>query len=113
VRNFGRMFERRVVFSIGVTYQTPREKLKAIPAILRAAVEAQEKTRFDRSHFKDFGDYSLNFETVYYVLAPDYALYMDVQQAINLRIHEEFEREGIEFAYPTQVVHVVGSGGNG
>ena len=113
VRNYGRMFERRVVFSIGVTYQTPREKLKAIPGILRAAVEAQEKTRFDRSHFKDFGDYSLNFETVYYVLAPDYGIYMDVQQAINLRVHEEFEREGIEFAYPTQVVHVVGSGGDG
>jgi small-conductance mechanosensitive channel len=113
VRNFGRMFERRVVFSIGVTYQTPREKLKAIPGILRAAVEAQEKTRFDRSHFKDFGDYSLNFETVYYVLAPDYGIYMDIQQAINLRVHEEFEREGIEFAYPTQVVHVVGSGENG
>jgi small-conductance mechanosensitive channel len=113
LRNYGRMFERRVAFPVGVTYQTPREKLKAIPAILRAAVEAQEKTRFDRSHFKECGDYSLNFETVYYVLGPEYNLYMDTQQGINLRIHEEFEREGIEFAYPTQVVHVVGSGANG
>jgi small-conductance mechanosensitive channel len=109
LRNFGRMFERRVAFSIGVTYQTPREKLTKIPEILRAAIEEQENARFDRSHFKEYGSFSLNFETVYYVLAPDYNIYMDIQQAINLRLHEEFEREGIEFAYPTQVVHVAGA----
>jgi small-conductance mechanosensitive channel len=106
VRNFGRMFERRIVFPVGVTYQTPRAQLRAIPGILREAVEAQEQTRFDRSHFKDFGDFSLNFETVYYVTVPDYTTYMDIQQAINLRIHERFEEEGIEFAYPTQTLFV-------
>jgi small-conductance mechanosensitive channel len=104
VRNFGRMLERRIVFPVGVTYQTPRTKLREIPAILREAVEAQERTRFDRSHFKNFGDFSLNFETVYYVTVPDFHTYMDVQQAINLRIHERFEEEGIEFAYPTQTL---------
>ncbi|MEJ2722964.1 MAG: mechanosensitive ion channel family protein, partial [bacterium] len=95
LRNYGRMYERRVVFGIGVTYQTSRELLKKIPGIIRAAVEEQENTRFDRSHFKEYGDFSLNFETVYYVLVPDYNKYMDVQQAINFKIHEEFEREGI------------------
>jgi small-conductance mechanosensitive channel len=107
IRNYGRMFERRVVFNLGVTYQTPREKLIKIPAIIREAVEEQEKTRFDRSHFKAYGDFSLNFETVYYVLVPDYNIYMDIQQAINLRIHERFEKESIEFAYPTQTLHLV------
>ena len=106
IRNYGRMFERRVVFALGVTYQTPREKLTRIPGIIREAVEAQDKVRFDRSHFKSYGDFSLDFETVYYVLAPDYNLYMDIQQAINLRIHERFEQEGIEFAYPTQTLFV-------
>lgn len=104
LRNYGRMYERRVAFTIGVTYQTPREKLKEIPGILRAAIEAQEHTRFDRAHFASYGDFSLNFETVYYVLGPDYNLYMDIQQAINLVIHEQFEKEGIEFAYPTQTL---------
>jgi small-conductance mechanosensitive channel len=107
IRNYGRMFERRVVFSIGVTYQTPREKLRLIPEILTAAVEAQEQVRFDRAHFKAYGDFSLNFETVYYVLVPDYSAYMDIQQSINLIIHERFEEEGIEFAYPTQTLFVV------
>lgn len=106
VRNYGRMMERRVVFTLGVTYQTPREKLKTIPAIIREAIEAQDKTRFDRSHFFKYGDFSLDFESVYYVLSPDYNVYMDRQQAINLRIHERFEAEGIEFAYPTQTLFV-------
>lgn len=104
IRNYGRMFERRVAFNIGVTYQTPRDQLIKIPTIIREAVEAQQSTRFDRSHFKEYGDFSLNFETVYYVLGPDYNIYMDIQQAINLRIHERFEEEGIEFAYPTQTL---------
>jgi small-conductance mechanosensitive channel len=106
IRNFGRMYERRVVFKIGVTYQTPREKLTRIPTIVREAIERQAKTRFDRSHFFEYGDFSLNFESVYYVLGPDYNEYMDIQQAINLYIHEQFEKEGIEFAYPTQTLFI-------
>jgi len=102
LRNYGRMFERRVVFSIGVTYETPREKLKLIPIIIRECIEAQDKIRFDRSHFSKYGDYALLFETVYYVLSPDYNIYMDIQQAIYFAIHERFEQECIEFAYPTQ-----------
>jgi small-conductance mechanosensitive channel len=104
IRNFKRMYQRRVVFSIGVTYQTPRAQLERIPAIIRAAVERQENARFDRAHFATYGDFSLNFETVYHVLGPDYSEYMDIQQAINFEIHREFEVAGIEFAYPTQTI---------
>ncbi|MGD2117403.1 MAG: mechanosensitive ion channel family protein [Chromatiales bacterium] len=104
IRNYGRMYERRVAFNIGVTYQTTRDQLTRIPGIIREAIEAQENTRFDRSHFKEYGNFSINFETVYYVLGPDYNIYMDIQQAINLHIHERFEAEGIEFAYPTQTL---------
>lgn len=108
IRNYGRMFERRIVFSIGVTYQTPLETLRRIPVIIREAIEAQDKVRFDRSHFQKYGDFALIFESVYYVLDPDYAVYMDIQQAINLRIFEQFRHEGIEFAYPTQTLYVEG-----
>ena len=106
IRNYGRLFERRALFGIGVTYDTPREKLIEIPKIIREAIESQENTRFDRSHFKDFGDFSLNFETAYYVIKPAFSAYMDVQQAINLRIHERFEEEGIEFAFPSQTIYL-------
>lgn len=106
IRNYGRMFERRVVFNIGVTYQTPREKLKLITEIIRKAIETKNKTRFDRCHFMKYGDYALMFETVFYVLSPDYNIYMDIQQAIYFEIHERFEQEQIEFAYPTQKLFV-------
>jgi small-conductance mechanosensitive channel len=104
IRNYKKMYERRVVFSIGVTYQTPREKLAAIPKMIREIIEQQQHTRFDRAHFKEFGDFSLNFETVYYVQDPTYNVYMDIQQAINLTLFQRFEQEGIEFAYPTQTL---------
>jgi len=113
VRNYGRMRERRILFSIGVIYQTPKAKLETIPTILREAVEASERTRFDRAHFKGFGPSSLDFEIVYYMLVPDYGAYMDVQQAINFRIFERFSAEGIEFAYPTQTVFVAREGSTG
>jgi len=104
IRNYGRMFERRVVFVIGVTYETPRDKLEKIPGILRSAVEQQNDTRFDRAHFKAYGDFALQFEIVYYVLLADYNRYMDIQQAINFYILEQFEQQAIEFAYPTRTL---------
>jgi small-conductance mechanosensitive channel len=106
IRNFGRMFQRRVLFTLGVTYQTSAEQLRRISEIIREAITAQQNVRFDRAHFQSYGDFALVFEAVYYVLSPDYNKYMDTQQAINLRIFEEFEREGIEFAYPTQTLYV-------
>lgn len=105
IRNYGRMKERRQVFSIGVTYETPRAKLEKIPGLIKGIIEAQKNVRFDRSHFATFGDFSLNFETVYFILSADYNQYMDIQQAINLALVKAFEKEGISFAYPTQVIY--------
>lgn len=106
VRNYKRMSERRVTFTLGVTYETLLEKLAAIPAMIRETIQAQQQARFDRAHFREYGDFALKFEVVYYVLTPDYTTYMDVQQAINLEIYHRFKEAGIEFAYPTQTVYV-------
>lgn len=106
IRNYKRMAQRRVVFPIGVAYGTPREKVELIPQIIRAAVEEQSTARFDRSHLKGYGDSSIDFETVYYVLSPDYNVYMDIQQAINLVIMRRFEDEGIRFAHPVRVMRL-------
>jgi len=110
IRNYGRMYERRVVFRIGVTYETPRAKLKSIPGIIREVIEGRDNARFDRSHFMEYADYSLNFETVYYVLSPDYNVYMDIQQDIYFQLHERLEQEEIEFAYPTQKLFLASRG---
>ena len=87
-----------------VLYETPVEKLERIPGLLRDAITSAPLTRFDRAHFKKYGDFSLDFEIVYFVLNPDYNVYMDIQQKINLAILRRFQAEGIAFAYPTREV---------
>ena len=106
IRNYGQMVERRIVFSVGVTYQTSPETLERIPAMIEEIIVAQESARFDRSHFKQYGAFSLDFETVYYVESSDYRLYMDIQQAVNLELFRRFNAAGIEFAYPTPTLFV-------
>lgn len=106
IRNFKRMFERRIVFSFGVVYQTSHDQLARIPGMVRSIIEEQDDTRFDRAHFARYGDSALEFEVVYYVVKPDYNIYMDIQQAINLGLYRRFEEEGLEFAYPTRTLYV-------
>ena len=104
VRNYKRMEKRRVVFKLGVTYQTSLQQLKEIPLIITGIIKNINDTAFDRAHFSSYGDFSLIFEVVYYVIGSDYNKYMNIQQEINLEIMEEFEKRRIEFAYPTQTI---------
>jgi len=107
IRNFKKMNRRRISFTFGVTYDTPLKKLKKIPDIIKNIIDPKKLEyvyKLDRVHFTEFGEFSLNFEVVYYMNTKDYAKYMDTQQEINFRIMEAFEKEGIEFAYPTQTI---------
>jgi small-conductance mechanosensitive channel len=108
VHNYGRMEERRIAFSFGVVYQTSAAELSDIPALVREIIEARIGARFDRAHFKEFGDSGLLFEVVYYVKSPDYRVYMDVQQEINLELFRRLEERKIDFAYPTRTVFLAG-----
>ncbi|MFC1709238.1 mechanosensitive ion channel family protein [Candidatus Omnitrophota bacterium] len=106
VRNYKRMDSRRVVFKLGVTYQTSLEQLKVIPGIIEKIIKGVADTTFDRAHFFSYGDFSLIFEVVYYVMSRDYNIYMDIQQEINFAIKKEFEARDLEFAYPTQTLYL-------
>ena len=106
VRNYKRMQQRRVVFKLGVVYNTSLKTLKEIPQIIEKAIKSIKDTVFDRAHFSSYGDFNLVFEVVYYVLSSDYNKYMDIQQEINFLIKEEFEKKKIEFAFPTQTIHL-------
>ncbi|MFJ2995613.1 mechanosensitive ion channel family protein [Pandoraea sp. NPDC087047] len=103
LHNYKRMSERRIVFAFSVSYHTVPDKLGRVPAMVKQAVEVSGKTRFDRAHFKQFGASSLDFEVVYFVLSPDYNLYMDLQQDINLALMRAFLAEDIRFAIPASV----------
>lgn len=106
IKNYKRMADRRVVFKIGVVYQTPLAKMRLIPAFVKGIFQSMEGVRLDRVHFQSFGDFALNFEIVYYVQSADYNIYMDKQQTINFALMQLFEQEGIEFAYPTQTLYL-------
>jgi len=106
VRNFGAMERRRIVFNVGVTYDTPSEKLKKIPEMIKKIIKTQKETDVDRVHFRSLDDSSLVYEIVYFIGSGDYTKYMDIQQEINLNIIEEFEKNKIEIAYPTQTVFI-------
>jgi small-conductance mechanosensitive channel len=106
VRNFKKLEKRRVVFNFGVVYSTTLEKLKKIPGIVSDIIKDEEFADLDRVHFSEFGDFSLKFEVVYYIVVGDYTKYMDTQQSIYFAIKEAFEKEGIEMAFPTQTIYV-------
>ncbi len=106
IRNYKRMDQRRAVFQVGVEYGTPRQALERIPDLIRDAVERQPDTEFTRAHFKSFGDSALVFEAVYMMKVPDYSALLDTQEHINLMLLDRFEREGIEFAFPTRTLHL-------
>lgn len=104
VRNFKKMKKRRIVFHFGVTYDTPLKKLKKIPEMVKKIIDGVELADVDRVHFREYGDFSLDFEVVYYMKIGDYVKYMDTQQEINFAIKDAFEKEGIEMAFPTQTI---------
>lgn len=106
IQNFKKLDERRISFDIGVLYETSKENLKEVTEIIKDSVEETDKVRFERSHFKAFGDSALIFETVYTVLSTEYEDYMNVQESINFKVYEKFKEKGIEMAYPTQTLYL-------
>lgn len=106
VQNFKKMQKRRVVSSFGILYETPVEKIKNIKQIVTNIFNNLENAELSRVHFKQLGDFSLNFEVVYNITTGDYNIFMDVQEKFNFALMEAFESEGIEFAYPTQKLFV-------
>lgn len=106
IRNFKTMAERRVLFKLGVTYDTELAKLKEIPELIKRIINDVQQTRFGRAHFCAYGAYSLDYEIAYYILSGDYDTFMDINQDIYFQIKDEFEKRGIEFAFPTQTLQL-------
>ncbi|MEL6787857.1 MAG: mechanosensitive ion channel family protein [Cyanobacteria bacterium J06607_15] len=103
IRNYKRMRQRRIVFKFGVVYQTSAQQLAQIPQLLREIIDQTENASCDRAHFAGYGNYSLDFEVVYFINTNDYSVYMNAQQSINLAVKTKFSECGIEFAQPTQI----------
>lgn len=104
IRNYGRMLERRAQGKFSISYQTDRRKIEKIYSIIRGVIQSQEKTRFDFAHVVSFGESGLNVEYAYYILSREYSIYIQTNEKIIVQILEKFDKEGIDFAYPTRIV---------
>ena len=96
-----------MVFTIGVTYGTPEDQVAEIPRLIEVIIRQRTDVRVDRAHFSGFGPSSLDFEVVYTVTSPDYGVHMDARQQIYLGIYRAFNERDIDFAFPTQTLHLV------
>ncbi|MCL2172331.1 MAG: mechanosensitive ion channel family protein [Candidatus Bathyarchaeota archaeon] len=106
IRNFRKLQKRRIVFNLGVTYDTPNETLRKIPQMIIDVIKSVKDATPQFVNFNEFGEYSLKFFISYFVNSSEYAKYLDVQQEINLGIREAFEREGIEIAHLTNIAYI-------
>lgn len=104
INNYKSLEKRRVTFNISVVYNTPVKKLRKINQIVENIIKNTDKAEFKRIHFKELGNFSLNYEIVYFVHSKSYTEYLNTRQKINLDLKEAFEKEKIEFAFPTQTV---------
>jgi MscS family membrane protein len=117
VENIGRRPSIRRILNVTITYDTPREKIQQGVEILKSILE-EEGIRGPihptidgdeyppRVYFNDYNAESLNLFVIYWFAPPAYWDYMEHAERLNLRIFEEFEKAGIEFAFPTQTVYL-------
>ena len=111
IANQRRIVQRRVVMTIGVTYQTSADLLEAIPHEVEAIIGGREKCQFDRAHLSNFSASSLDYEIVFQVLDSSYGLMMDERHVIAIAMIRRFAELGIDFAYPSQMSFTAGPDG--
>jgi small-conductance mechanosensitive channel len=102
IKNIKRLERRGVTFKLNVRYDTAKDKLKAMPELIKGIISRQPHATLDRCHLIALGDFSLTYEVLFFIDSSDYKTYLDIQQNIFLDIMEAFTQKGIDFAFPGQ-----------
>lgn len=119
VENISRRPSIRRIMNITITYDTPREKIEQAVQIVRDIFNEPgirepihqylgADLMEPRVFFNEFNSDSLNIFAIYWYIPPDWWPYNEHAQRVNLRIFEEFQQAGIEFAFPTQTLYLAG-----
>ena len=111
IHNIGKREYIRRVFDVTITYDTPPEKVNLGIEILKEILDNHEGMNPDlppRVYFDDLNADSLNLKCFYWFHPPDYWKYMDFTQHVNKEVFRRFNEEGIDFAFPTQTIHLAG-----
>ncbi len=111
IENFGRRPSIRRTSSITITYDSGPEKAEAAVNIIKDILALipevnQDSQNPPRVFFDEFNDSSLNLYMTYWVKPPDWWMFQEVNQRVNLEMMRRFRQAGIEFAFPTQTLYL-------
>ena len=110
IDNWSRMPKRRIVQTVGVTYETTADQMEAAVAGIRGIIENDPGVHKDFIvvRFTDFADSSLNIQLYYFTSALDYATHTETKERINLVIMRFLAGMGLSIAFPTHTVYFEG-----
>jgi len=99
--------KRKTIWTIGVTYDTSVKKIEQAKKIIINAVKNCDLCDDSPTvAFDGFGDSSLNIFAMFFTKTGDWPDMVKAKDQVGLEIKKEFEKAKIEFAYPTQTIHV-------
>ncbi|PIP83176.1 MAG: mechanosensitive ion channel family protein [Elusimicrobia bacterium CG_4_9_14_3_um_filter_62_55] len=112
INNWSRMQKRRISTKIGVTYDTTPEQIEALVETIRGLIRSDEGLRdeFFLVNFDGFGPSSLDIFIYCFTKTTQWGEYLTVKERFFLNIAREVHKAGLQFAFPTQTVHLAGSG---
>ncbi|EEF58162.1 mechanosensitive ion channel family protein [Pedosphaera parvula] len=90
--------------NIGLTYDTPTEKVRQALRIIEEVYRSNPMTKDLVVNFNRFADSALNINVVHFWGSSDNKAYLAGMQEMNLALKERFDKEGINFALPTQTL---------
>lgn len=111
VENVGRRPYIRRKSNITITYDSGQRGAERAVQIIKEVLSNVPEINTDpkyppRIYFSDFNDWSLNIYMSYWIKPPDYWLYQEVNERVNIEIMKRFEAEKIEFAFPSQTLYI-------
>ncbi|MCP5470516.1 MAG: mechanosensitive ion channel family protein [Sinobacteraceae bacterium] len=104
IRNMGRMFEQRALFTLAISYDTPPAKIGDVTALIREAIAGVPEARFEFCTLKALSETALLFETCYFVPQPGGGRFRQITDLVNRRIHAALAEAGVAFANAARTV---------
>jgi MscS family membrane protein len=111
VENIGKRPYIRRISNLTITYDSGQQGAERAVEIIKEVLSNVPEINTDpdypsRVYFSDFNDWSLNIYMSYWIKPPDYWLYHEVNERVNMEIMKRFEAEKIEFAFPSQTLYI-------